>query len=374
MNPPPPSQPPRSFFGPSLSLGRVSGIPIRVHWSFSLLLIWSAFVNFSATASLSAVGLGLLFVVLVFFCVVLHELGHSLTAQRFGIQTRSITLSPIGGLAALESSPRHWKHEFWITVAGPAVNAVIALLLFPLVLFTVTPETILSTPFSSAGNFIFMLFAANVMLVIFNLIPAFPMDGGRIFRSLLVPRSGKVKATRIAARTGQVTAVLMGAGGFFLSPFLALIGIFIFFAASAELRQVELDESLAGATVFDAMRSSFAAARHHDTVDDVINLAIRHGQPSIPVLHHDRLVGVADFSSLVRTREGGFGQAPVESALDRDFLVVSPHDELLPAFRSMQSKDREVVPVMRENQLIGLLPKRSILSILTLRGSTAGQA
>ncbi len=357
----------RSFFGPSLHLGVVRGIPIRVHWSFSLLLLWAGFVNFSATGSLMGAALGLLFVLVVFGCVVLHELGHSLTAQRFGIQTRSITLSPIGGLATLESSPRDWKQELWITVAGPAVNAVIAIILAPFALIALRPELFLVAPFSSFGNFLFMVFAANVMLTLFNLIPAFPMDGGRILRALLTAAGDRRSATQVAARVGQVIAVLMGLAAFVLSPFLAVIGIFVFMAASAELRQVNLEESLNGTTVSDAMREAFAAAPSHAPVDSVIRLAIENGQHSVPIVSQHRLLGIVDFPTLARAREQGFGLSPVEHLLEQDLVTVSPHDELLNVLRHMQRRD--VVPVVREERLVGLLPRRSIDSILALRGA-----
>lgn len=357
----------RSFFGPSLHVGVVRGIPIRVHWSFSLLLLWAAFVNFSATGSFTGAALGLLFVLVVFGCVILHELGHSLTAQRFGIQTRSITLSPIGGLAALESSPRDWKQELWITVAGPAVNAVIAIILAPFALIALRPESFLVAPFSSFGNFLFMVFAANVMLTLFNLIPAFPMDGGRILRALLTAAGDRRSATQVAARVGQVIAVLMGLAAFFLSPFLAVIGIFVFMAASAELRQVNLEESLNGTTVSDAMREAFAAAPSHAPVDSVIRLAIENGQHSVPIVSEHRLLGIVDFPTLARAREQGFGLSPVEHLLEQDLVTVSPHDELLNVLRHMQRRD--VVPVVREERLVGLLPRRSIDSILALRGA-----
>lgn len=369
MTPPFSSSKRRGFLGPSLELGSVSGIPIRVHWSFALLLAWSAFSNFSFTGSGSATLLGMGFVLVVFGCVLLHELGHSLTAQRFGIQTRSITLSPIGGVAALESSPRNWKEELWITAAGPAVNAAIALLLLPFVILTLTPDVLAVAPFSSFPSFLFLLFCANAMLTLFNLVPAFPMDGGRLFRSFLTPSQGKLRATRIAARTGQVFALLIALGGLFLSPFMLLIGVFVFLAAAAELRNVELEEGLSGTTVSDAMRHSFDAIAASDPVDDAIRRTIHSGQHSLPVMKDGNLLGLVTFASLVEARSRGLGGTPVETLISHVVPSVSPYEDLLPVLRTMQGRNCDVIPVVRENRLIGLLPRRSIQSLLTLRSA-----
>ncbi|MDF1850863.1 MAG: site-2 protease family protein [Verrucomicrobiales bacterium] len=359
----------RGFLGPSLQLGSVSGIPIRIHWSFSLLLLWAAFANYLATGSAMTMVLGVAFVLVVFGCVILHELGHSLTALRFGIRTRSITLSPLGGIAALESSPRDWKQELWITVAGPAVNAVIAALLLPFVILTVNVPAVLGDPFASAGGFLFMVFAANVMLVLFNLIPAFPMDGGRIFRSLLTPVTNRWKATQIASTTGQVCAIAMAGIGLFTSPFLVLISVFVFLAAAAERKSVEMDEALSGTRVSDAMRHSFETASHSDTVNDGIALALRSGQNTVPVMFNGQLLGLTSLHELIQARATGRGHLLLSQLVDGDLPYVTPGDELLSVFRKMQQGHREVVPVIQEKRLVGLLPQRSIRSLLQLRAA-----
>lgn len=362
-------RPSRGFFGPSLQLGSVAGIPIRIHWSFSLLLIWAAFANYMATGSGLTMILGVVFVLVVFSCVVLHELGHSLTALRFGIKTRSITLSPIGGIAALESSPSNWKEELWITVAGPAVNAVIAAILLPFVVLFVDVAAILENPFASAGGFLFMVFAANLMLVLFNLIPAFPMDGGRIFRAFLTPLTNRRQATQVASTTGQVCAILLAGIGLFSSPFLVLIAVFVFLAAAAEKKSVQLDEALNGTTVSDAMRQSFETASHSDTVDEGIELALRSGQNTIPVMYNGQLIGLTMLPELIQARGQGRGEVALSQIVDRDLPFVSPGDELTLVFRRMQQGQREVLPVFQERRLVGLLPQRSIRSLLHLRAA-----
>lgn len=237
------------MFGPSFHLGNAAGIPIRIHWTFGLLILWAIGSYFIMSGSVSVAFAGLFFLLVIFGCVILHELGHSLTARYFGIETRSITLSSIGGVAALERSPRHWQAELWITIAGPAVNYVIAALTLPIVLVVAPFSPVVADPFTTLGNFLFMVFLANVILGTFNLIPAFPMDGGRILRALLAARGDRLTATEVATRVGKVAAVLMGLAGLFVSPLLVIVSIFVFFAGEAERRMVRRE--------WEAARSPF---------------------------------------------------------------------------------------------------------------------
>ncbi|HUF62321.1 MAG TPA: site-2 protease family protein [Verrucomicrobiales bacterium] len=210
----------------ALRLGRWFGVDVFVHWTFLLLVAWVFFEFLSIGAGILGALYALALLAAVFLCVILHELGHSLAARRFGIQTRHITLLPIGGVASLTGMPRRPLHELVIALAGPAVNVLIAVLL---------------TPFAFLVGGIFLhLLIANLILVLFNLIPAFPMDGGRVFRALLAMKLAYVKATAIAARTGQVLAALIAILGLYYlhNPMTLLVAAFVFFAAAAELRAV----------------------------------------------------------------------------------------------------------------------------------------
>ncbi len=210
----------------ALRLGRWFGVDVFVHWTFLILVAWVAFQVLSTGAGLLEALYALVLLAAIFLCVILHELGHSLAARGFGIQTRHITLLPIGGVASLTGMPRRPLHELVIALAGPAVNVVIAALLTPFALLM--------------GDIFLYLWIANLFLVIFNLIPAFPMDGGRVFRALLAMKLSYGKATVIAARTGQVFAVLIALLGlyFLKNPMSLLVAAFVFFAAEAELRAV----------------------------------------------------------------------------------------------------------------------------------------
>lgn len=223
----------------SWKIARVAGIDVSVHWSFLLLLGWVAFSAFASGGVVNAL-FNLQLVIAVFGCVVLHELGHAMAARQFGIATRGITLLPIGGVASLDRMPRRPLQELWIAVAGPLVNVFIAAALVlviplsqltPLGLFVVSPVTMLQR-----------LFWINVGLVLFNMLPAFPMDGGRVLRATLALVLPYVDATRIAAGVGKVMAVLLGIVGLFKSPMLLLVAVFVYLAGSAEARMVEAEQ------------------------------------------------------------------------------------------------------------------------------------
>lgn len=231
-----------------MRLGRPFGIETRVHWSFALLPAWAGWMEYKR-AGLEGALFAVAALLCLFGCVILHELGHCLAARRFGIGTSSITLYPIGGVARLDSLPRKPLHEMLIAIAGPAVNVVLAALLFPAVWFWGIPANGEPLPENSAVALVNTMFAANIAMFLFNLLPAFPMDGGRVFRALLALGGNYTAATVIAARTGQFVAILFvlcGSGAFsrwvpdlIFTPTLLFIGVFIFFSAAAECRMVE---------------------------------------------------------------------------------------------------------------------------------------
>ncbi|BAM04859.1 site-2 protease family protein [Phycisphaera mikurensis] len=220
----------------TLRLGSIFGIPLLLHWSFPLLLAWVVWTGSRAGASPAEIGLSCVFVLAIFGCVLLHECGHALAARRYGISTRDITLLPIGGLARLERMPATPAGEIVVALAGPLVNVAIALVLGGFFLLRDGIAETLNVPVDPfAGGFARRLMAVNVLLVLFNLIPAFPMDGGRVLRAVLSLRLGPARASLYAAYVSMTLAAgfaawgLLGGGG----PFLLLIGVFIFIAARA---------------------------------------------------------------------------------------------------------------------------------------------
>jgi Zn-dependent protease len=227
-------------------IGRVAGIVVQVHWTFLLLIGWVVLMHTRAGGGVGDALRGVALTLAVFVCVVLHEFGHALTARRFGIGTRDITLLPIGGLARLARMPDDPRQELAVAAAGPAVNVVLAAGIAGVLVVTgryapVTEVTLVGS------RFLDQLLMINVVLVVFNLLPAFPMDGGRVLRALLALRLPYLQATRWAAYTGQTIAVALGFTGVTLrSPFLVLIALFVFSGARAEARIVEMRARLTG--------------------------------------------------------------------------------------------------------------------------------
>ena len=223
----------------TLRLGRIFGIETSIHWSFWILLLWivlSALGQSGLAGAASSCGL----VVAVFFCVYLHELGHAMTARRYGIRTIDISILPIGGLARLERMPKSPVAEFWIAIAGPAVNVVIALILSGLIGLQ-SVMTDLYKPESLSHSLLLQLVAINVGLAVFNMLPALPMDGGRILRSLLQIRMTRLKATEVAARVSRYLAGVLIVAGLIYGLSLVLVGIFVLFAGFQELMMARLE-------------------------------------------------------------------------------------------------------------------------------------
>lgn len=236
----------------SWNIGAIAGINIRIHAAFLLLPGWVAISYWLAGHGLNLMLAAMSFIVALFGCVPLHELGHAMAARQFGIQTADITLLPVGGLARLERMPEEPRKELWIALAGPAVNVAIAVVLYFWIALNHQwgPLTRIRV---AAGPMVERLLVANVWLVLFNLIPAFPMDGGRILRALLASRMSHPKATRVAALTGQGLALVFAFVGFFGNPMLIFIGLFVWIGASQEAGTAQMKEVLSGTPLRAAM-------------------------------------------------------------------------------------------------------------------------
>jgi Zn-dependent protease len=249
----------------SWNIGRLAGIELRIHATFVLLIAWVGASCWMANQSIGAVLAGVVFMLALFSCVVLHEMGHALAAKRFGVPTKDITLLPIGGVARLERMPEEPSQELWIALAGPAVNVALAALLYGWLSFKHEWEP-LSRLHVATGPFFERLLVANISLVLFNLIPAFPMDGGRILRAILAWRMPHLRATRIASQVGQGLAFVLGATGLFTNPMLILIALFVWLGASQEAASVEMKAALSGTPVREVMLTDFETLRAGDTL------------------------------------------------------------------------------------------------------------
>ena len=300
----------------SWKIARLAGIDVFMHPTFLLLLAWVGVADFLPGHSLTAAARGIAFVLLLFVVVVLHELGHALTARRFGIRTLDITLLPIGGVARLERMPDKPLQELLVALAGPAVNVVLAVIVFLAVAFGRQFSEFASLGIFG-GSFLARLFQVNVALAIFNLLPAFPMDGGRVLRALLALRLDYVRATNIAAAIGQGMAVLLGLFGLAANPMLVLIALFVYLGAGQEARLVRMKAVLNGISANQVMITDFRALSPRDPLGRAAELLLAGSQHDFPVVEDGRLVGLLTRDRLVETLAQSGDTVAVQEAMDR---------------------------------------------------------
>lgn len=357
----------------SLRIATVSGIPIFIHWTFLILIGWIVFINAGAGTRLTV--LAVLLILALFACVALHELGHALMGQRFGVRTRDITLLPIGGIARLERIPENPTQELLIAVAGPAVNVVIALALFLGLMASgytgpaAIPAGGLGVLIEAVG-FVPVLMYFNIFLVMFNIIPAFPMDGGRMLRALLAYKLDYARATRIAAVIGQGLAILFAFWGLLApQPFLLLIAVFVFLGAQAEANLAEVRYGLSDLPVRDAMVTRFAALHPDDSLASAAGALLSGSQQDFPVMDDGRIVGILPRADLVRALAQHGEEKPVSEVMRRDCGSVEENERLFKVFQRMQDANCPLVPVTRRGVLVGLVTLENVGELMMVRSA-----
>jgi Zn-dependent protease/CBS domain-containing protein len=368
----------------SYKLARVAGIDVRVHATFLLLLAFVGFQGYAGTRTLAGALAGIGFILLVFFIVVLHEYGHALAARRYGIPTRDITLLPIGGVARLERMPREPRQELVIALAGPAVNAVLAVLLWAYLRAAGTPD-----PMAPADERFFglgvarQLLSVNVWLALFNLIPAFPMDGGRVLRALLAQRSGDYAAATVrAAGIGRAIALVLGVLGIFVlrQPTLALIALFVWLSAAGEAGAVQESSALSGVALEQVMITDVRTLTPADPLGRAAELVLAGFQQDFPVVDGGAVVGLLTRQDLVRALAAEGVGAPVGAVMRRDFPVAEPGDPVEDALARLAGAGADAMPVVRGRTLLGVLTRENVGEYLMIRtallqarrGATAG--
>lgn len=346
----------------SLRFGQIAGIKLFVHWSFFLLLGWLFTGALVAGRGLPSAMAGTAFVLALFGCVVLHELGHALAARRYGIATRDITLLPIGGVARLERIPRNPTHELVVALAGPAVNVVIAFIIFAGLLLA-NGGSLSAGWLSMRGGFLSQLMAVNIYLVIFNLIPAFPMDGGRVLRALLARRLNYARATIVAARIGQVMAVLFAVLGLFVlgNPLLLLVAFFVFLGARSEASVVQVTDTLSGMQVQDAMMTNFRVLRPDDPLQLAADELVHGAQQDFPVVEGGQVIGLLTRDDLVAALGNSPPTRRVREVMRPNCNVVSATDQLEKPYELLRTEGCSTVPVVREGHLVGMITLENIL-------------
>ncbi len=360
----------------SFPIAVVAGIPIRVHVTFFLILLLGAFQWGSMTGTLNGAVFGIALMVLLFVCVTLHELGHSLVGRIFGIPVRSITLLPIGGVAQITKNPDKPVHELLIAIAGPLVNVFIALLLLAALGFSAAPQMLTAhgllpdvmsnTP--SLLTLLSWLLMANVSLAIFNLIPAFPLDGGRVFRALIAMFTGYPLATRIASVTGQFIALILGIYGVLNSQFLlTLVAVFIFFGAGQETAEAEAKTVLNTLRVGDAYNKHALTLVVGDRLSRVVDYILTSYQPDFAVLQGSNLIGIVTRDDVMQVLATHPNDTFVTEIMEREFLKVGADKSLDEARRAMAEGGARITAVYDGVNYLGLISLEDIAEAFTVQ-------
>jgi Zn-dependent protease len=357
----------------SWTIARVAGVDVRVHATFLLLLAWIAFDARSRSGTWFGALSGVVFVVLLFGCVVLHELGHALAARRYGVRTRDITLLPIGGVARLEGAVPGPRAEIVIALAGPLVNLALALALALLLGLTGDGSQPAASQFDglALGSSLSQnLLLSNLGLALFNLLPAFPMDGGRVLRAVLALRLPFVRATSIAARVGQVIAaglaILGLANG---NPLLVLIALFVLFGASTERGEAQLRAAVESVPLERGLIREFRALRPEQTLAEAVEASLASTQKDFPVLSGGALVGLLTQGDLRAGLRRRGSDARVGDCMRRDVRTAGAGMSLGEALRSLRAGDAHLLPVMRGGELIGLVDLDQMLRLAQIEGA-----
>lgn len=354
----------------SFQVAKAFDIPVKIHWSFGLFILYILYVGTSNGNDWPTVGLMVLAGLLLFFCVVLHEYGHALTARKFGVSTRDIILSPIGGVARLERLPEKPIQEFYVAIAGPLVNIAIVLIIIPIMYFTfgnklVWGEGFLLSfvellDFKSPLTILPFLVLGNIALAGFNLLPAFPMDGGRIFRSLLSIKFGRLRATQVASFLGSlfgIAMIAMGAiGALGANMFTSLIGIFVLLMAVQEYRMVKMETVLKSKNAGDLSRQNFTKIYLDDTMEGAIREVKTGNEKSFLVFDQfNNLAGVLHELFIREAIRKKDDLAPVAEYLSINYEGVQTTASLNELLRKMQQHGYSILPVYFETELVGVI-------------------
>jgi len=353
----------------ALQIGSVLGIPIRIHATFLLILVW---FGMAAAASSRNVPREIAFVLALFACVLLHELGHAAMARRFGVRTREIVLYPIGGVARLDSIPGGWA-ELLIALAGPAVNVALAGACAAALIALDVPQAFRQAmPWQNTG-LVQKLFWANVTLVVFNMIPAFPMDGGRVLRAVLAIGLGQQRATRIAAFIGQTIALFFVVGGIFQANFfLAFIGLFVFLGASQEVAFQTRRQAVAGHTAHEAMITKFETLSPQDTLGRAAELLLATHQHDFPVLDAwNRVAGVLPRAQLLEGLARSGRDTSVLEVMLRDPVQIAPATDLEAVLALLQNNPSTPLLVVEDGALRGMVTFENLAEFIVVAGQIA---
>jgi Zn-dependent protease len=341
---------------------RLMGVPIRLHFTFVLLLIFLIVIGLGSNQSPSNY---IIFILALIVSVLLHELGHALISWLYGIRTLEIMMFPIGGTARLER-PAKPSEEFWIALTGPLVNLLIAGSIFTVLYAQHKPVNLSAFDLPSEGNLADRIALSNLILAGFNLLPAFPMDGGRMLRALLSSIRSEYEATRIATWSGRMLALSMGLYGFIYLPMLAFVAFFIYLGAANEGAASRGRSLTQGIPVRAAMVTDFRTLSHGSTIGDAANLLLATSQQDFPVVHGDGVVGLLGRNALLRGMALEGPDSYIAAHMEREFASISP-DKALSEVLPLMAGPGVCALVMQDEKLLGLLTSENLSQFLLLR-------
>jgi Zn-dependent protease/predicted transcriptional regulator len=353
----------------SLYIGKISGIKLFIHWTFLILIFWIIFSGARHGNNIKEILLNLGFVAAVFLCIILHEFGHALTAKRFHFKTRDITLLPIGGLARMESLPEKPFQEFLVAVMGPVVNLVISLILFIILKQTNQfPDSFFDENVTE-WNFWFQLYAVNLFLALFNFIPAFPMDGGRILRALLSIKLSRSRATGIAAIIGQSIAVLFVFAGFLYNPVLVFIGLFVFIVAKAEAKMEEAKEMLGDVKVKDLLMHNYSVLHPEDPLSKAVTLLLDSQEKSFVVKENGTVKGILSTKEIIEGLSKFGPDIPVNQVMKTKIITLQEEDKVNEIMTKASDGTSTLMPVFHDNVMIGVLNLENINEFILIQSA-----
>ena len=360
----------------SFKLGKIDDISVYIHWTFSLLILFIVYVNYKSGQNTTQILWSLLFIACIFLTVFLHELGHALTAKKFGIKTKDITLLPIGGLARLERLPEKPSEELMVAFAGPLVNIVLALGTSFFISLPNTSEEMLVQLANgvNANNFFLNFYLVNIVLAIFNLIPAFPMDGGRVLRALLSYKLERHVATKIAARIGQILAVGFIFLGFFANPFLIFIGLFVFMGAQIESEYTESKYMLKGYKVRDVLMKQYPTIDYNETLETAVKLILDSQNKHFLVTQNGIPMGTLNREQIIEGLSKKEEEAELPSIIDKNLILLQADSLLEDVFELVYKHKSTLMLVMENNQLIGTLDTENLLEFILINEVKAKRA
>jgi len=359
----------------SFKVGKIFGIEFRIHVTFFALLFFVYLAGLRMPGGgPNAAWTGVLFISAVFVCVVIHEIGHSLIARRFGKEAKSITLLPIGGVATMEEMPDKPGQEILMALVGPWINLAIAGILYAAAAGRVGLTWPVSLFAQSGKEFLSGFITVNLVLAVFNLLPGFPMDGGRVLRGLLAIKLDFVRATSIAVFIGQAVSMLFIFAGFLYlgNLWLVIIGVFLYMGAGGEKRHVMLEAVLRGVSAEEAMTTEFQVLSPEDPLSKALEHVYHGCQSDFPVVDESGIQGVLSRSSILSAVHNVSAEVPISEVMERDFPLVAPGTSLYKVYRKFLSGDRMAAAVVERGELRGMLSLDSISRFLMIQSALRG--